>query len=214
MNAAIEDFVGGKNDSSDSDEEPDKHVLVRYEPSEKGKGKLKSGAGNGVSSQVARASRLAAEEQTRWNQGMAAGGEVDGTVEDKEPSEEVNVVDDPTIQPETAIEPPTLPAVQGASSTFSTQPNPVPTSAVVQSELRPNGTPYTTQENIAVLSAFAKFDQPYAHQPEIEADLHDQGFERNFNGIGKQYHKLDGACLLYTSPSPRDGLLSRMPSSA
>ena len=24
----------------------------------------------------------------------------------------------------------------------------------------------------------------------------------------------DGACLLYTSPSPRDGLLSRMPSSA
>ena len=26
--------------------------------------------------------------------------------------------------------------------------------------------------------------------------------------------KLDGPCLLYTSPSPRDGLLSRMPSSA
>ena len=25
---------------------------------------------------------------------------------------------------------------------------------------------------------------------------------------------LDRACLLYTSPSPRDGLLSRMPSSA
>ena len=25
---------------------------------------------------------------------------------------------------------------------------------------------------------------------------------------------LDAACLLYTSPSPRDGLLSRMPSSA
>ena len=25
---------------------------------------------------------------------------------------------------------------------------------------------------------------------------------------------VDGACLLYTSPSPRDGLLSRMPSSA
>ena len=24
----------------------------------------------------------------------------------------------------------------------------------------------------------------------------------------------DGCCLLYTSPSPRDGLLSRMPSSA
>ena len=26
--------------------------------------------------------------------------------------------------------------------------------------------------------------------------------------------KLDNTCLLYTSPSPRDGLLSRMPSSA
>ena len=30
-------------------------------------------------------------------------------------------------------------------------------------------------------------------------------------GIG---HATDKACLLYTSPSPRDGLLSRMPSSA
>ena len=28
------------------------------------------------------------------------------------------------------------------------------------------------------------------------------------------YALLDNPCLLYTSPSPRDGLLSRMPSSA
>ena len=28
------------------------------------------------------------------------------------------------------------------------------------------------------------------------------------------YHVVSGSCLLYTSPSPRDGLLSRMPSSA
>ena len=28
------------------------------------------------------------------------------------------------------------------------------------------------------------------------------------------YHVTDKDCLLYTSPSPRDGLLSRMPSSA
>ena len=27
-------------------------------------------------------------------------------------------------------------------------------------------------------------------------------------------HEILGCCLLYTSPSPRDGLLSRMPSSA
>ena len=30
----------------------------------------------------------------------------------------------------------------------------------------------------------------------------------------KEYLDLDTPCLLYTSPSPRDGLLSRMPSSA
>ena len=29
-----------------------------------------------------------------------------------------------------------------------------------------------------------------------------------------EFVDLDAACLLYTSPSPRDGLLSRMPSSA
>ena len=31
---------------------------------------------------------------------------------------------------------------------------------------------------------------------------------------GKFFSKYDLSCLLYTSPSPRDGLLSRMPSSA
>ena len=30
----------------------------------------------------------------------------------------------------------------------------------------------------------------------------------------KQVHNMFYNCLLYTSPSPRDGLLSRMPSSA
>ena len=30
----------------------------------------------------------------------------------------------------------------------------------------------------------------------------------------KRRKEHDGICLLYTSPSPRDGLLSRMPSSA
>ena len=34
------------------------------------------------------------------------------------------------------------------------------------------------------------------------------------NGIGGSSHLKGLACLLYTSPSPRDGLLSRMPSSA
>ena len=40
--------------------------------------------------------------------------------------------------------------------------------------------------------------------------------ESNFKYLKKVYAiaKRDYGCLLYTSPSPRDGLLSRMPSSA
>ena len=41
--------------------------------------------------------------------------------------------------------------------------------------------------------------------------------KRGFNPISKDsvaILNLDKICLLYTSPSPRDGLLSRMPSSA
>ena len=47
----------------------------------------------------------------------------------------------------------------------------------------------------------------------------DEGFVQAFNQLmlstvqSKDYQKLKN-CLLYTSPSPRDGLLSRMPSSA
>ena len=32
--------------------------------------------------------------------------------------------------------------------------------------------------------------------------------------IAQDYTAMGHSCLLYTSPSPRDGLLSRMPSSA
>ena len=45
------------------------------------------------------------------------------------------------------------------------------------------------------------------------ADLSKQVETENIiNQIKKDHKKID--CLLYTSPSPRDGLLSRMPSSA
>ena len=49
-----------------------------------------------------------------------------------------------------------------------------------------------------------KADQGY--DPEEEEDQL-QGKKRRSSGQ-------NGSCLLYTSPSPRDGLLSRMPSSA
>ena len=39
-------------------------------------------------------------------------------------------------------------------------------------------------------------------------------FIRNFMSKHAEYNDLLAPCLLYTSPSPRDGLLSRMPSSA
>ena len=37
---------------------------------------------------------------------------------------------------------------------------------------------------------------------------------REHSFIGSEPQSVYDACLLYTSPSPRDGLLSRMPSSA
>ena len=39
-------------------------------------------------------------------------------------------------------------------------------------------------------------------------------FKLEYSSIEDKSFKLDYTCLLYTSPSPRDGLLSRMPSSA
>ena len=41
-----------------------------------------------------------------------------------------------------------------------------------------------------------------------------RGFVRKVYGILTAQLALTACCLLYTSPSPRDGLLSRMPSSA
>ena len=39
--------------------------------------------------------------------------------------------------------------------------------------------------------------------------------KKDYQDVGKNFAKeARKACLLYTSPSPRDGLLSRMPSSA
>ena len=45
----------------------------------------------------------------------------------------------------------------------------------------------------------------------VATDLYREGFEPAMRGEERRSYC---ACLLYTSPSPRDGLLSRMPSSA
>ena len=42
----------------------------------------------------------------------------------------------------------------------------------------------------------------------------DSAIYETFKNIKNKWGHLDGVCLLYTSPSPRDRVLSRMPSSA
>ena len=61
----------------------------------------------------------------------------------------------------------------------------------------------------------AELDVDVAHDEEDEEDASNRKEEKGHAELGVN---VDGAqdedCLLYTSPSPRDGLLSRMPSSA
>ena len=51
------------------------------------------------------------------------------------------------------------------------------------------------------------------HELESIVDIFDDPVVEHKN-MGVVIHRLARICLLYTSPSPRDGLLSRMPSSA
>ena len=54
-------------------------------------------------------------------------------------------------------------------------------------------------------------------EKEIFADCFDNFFKEDFMNIdnsSEEETNKNSICLLYTSPSPRDGLLSRMPSSA
>ena len=48
----------------------------------------------------------------------------------------------------------------------------------------------------------------------MEVDFDDEELLEAFQIAQSQIHLKNYRCLLYTSPSPRDGLLSRMPSSA
>ena len=54
-----------------------------------------------------------------------------------------------------------------------------------------------------------KAAHPVTHPPVSE-----QHPDEWWSAFKKCLSQLDNFCLLYTSPSPRDGLLSRMPSSA
>ena len=54
------------------------------------------------------------------------------------------------------------------------------------------------------------------HDKEKQHDVIDDGDsdDESFDDVPQQQQQLQSICLLYTSPSPRDATLSRMPSSA
>ena len=62
---------------------------------------------------------------------------------------------------------------------------------------------------------------PQDQTSQQENNLQNLNFEEAYSKLGEIVESLENggltlaeSCLLYTSPSPRDGLLSRMPSSA
>ena len=63
-----------------------------------------------------------------------------------------------------------------------------------------------------ILESFA--DNPFL--PKFYKEPEKYAFSLELFFMSERYHQLKNnwSCLLYTSPSPRDGLLSRMPSSA
>ena len=60
-------------------------------------------------------------------------------------------------------------------------------------------------EGLSIAQAF----QRNQFMPDLAVDILTVG-----ENTGNLAHSMNEICLLYTSPSPRDGLLSRMPSSA
>ena len=52
------------------------------------------------------------------------------------------------------------------------------------------------------------------NEPSVVAIATDAKNNKSVLAVGTEAKSMLGSCLLYTSPSPRDGLLSRMPSSA
>ena len=59
-----------------------------------------------------------------------------------------------------------------------------------------------------------KFPDPRLRTVAKKVEKFDKSLEKLTKDMLHTMYEDNGICLLYTSPSPRDGLLSRMPSSA
>ena len=71
-----------------------------------------------------------------------------------------------------------------------------------------------SEENILV-NLHGLLGEPDAVQIEIASENLEEGSQFVYDNVAYQVTRtIMEDCLLYTSPSPRDGLLSRMPSSA
>ena len=80
-------------------------------------------------------------------------------------------------------------------------------------------------EEAAIRAYLGRFDAPLVLAVEATSDYHEEVVDVGL-ALGCEVYVVNGyrlsryrdavgrRCLLYTSPSPRDGLLSRMPSSA
>src|SRR5680860_1512019 len=86
--------------------------------------------------------------------------------------------------------------------------------------LEGDGVQYTTAYDLLVMTnfalsnfpKFAKIAQTFEYTIP-KTNTHEEFYMQNETNLLSTYPGVKG-CLLYTSPSPRDGLLSRMPSSA
>ena len=82
---------------------------------------------------------------------------------------------------------------------------------IEREELKFGGTPLTEEQVQAILDSYNDYKKQKGALPNLTNVVD------NFTAEQKKILGKSGniySCLLYTSPSPRDGLLSRMPSSA
>ena len=70
------------------------------------------------------------------------------------------------------------------------------------------------ETRLLAMTSLILADKLINNEANTNTDLNLNQIEDLIDWLGKASERMNKVCLLYTSPSPRDGLLSRMPSSA